>query len=64
MRGFPKILSISHNEFNQFSIIMCLLIKFTKNIELTRNSIARMLDSIYHMTLKLFCNQVYRYENV
>ena len=37
MRGFPSILSLFRNEFNNFD-----------------NTRARMLDSIYHMALKLF----------
>ena len=38
MRGLPSILSLFRNEFNKF------------NNTCTR---ARMLDSIYHMTLRL-----------
>ena len=37
MQGLLSILSLSHNELNNFN-----------------NTGARMLDSIYHMTLKLF----------
>ena len=37
MRGLPSILSLFHNEFNK----------------LINNTRARMLDSFYHMTLRL-----------
>ena len=36
MQGLPSILSLFHNQFNEFN-----------------NTRARMLDSIYHMTLRL-----------
>ena len=42
MRGLPSILCLFRNEFNKFN-----------NLK-TR---ARMLDSIYHMSLRLFCRK-------
>ena len=42
MRGLPSILCLFCNEFNKFN-----------NLK-TR---ARMLDSIYHMSLRLFCRK-------
>ena len=41
MRGLPSILSLFHNEFNEFN-----------------NTRSRMLDSIYHMTLRLLWNLI------
>ena len=41
MRGLPSILSLFHNELNEFN-----------------NTIAPMLESIYHMTLRLLCNLI------
>ena len=66
MRGLPSILSLFLNEFNNFnnilnelrkkvkmrgllSILSIFLIEFNK----FNNNRARMLDSIYHMTLRL-----------
>ena len=43
MRGLPSILSLFRNEFNKFN-----------------NTGARiMLDSVFHMTLKLFLNHIF-----
>ena len=44
IRGLPSILSLFRNEFNKF------------NNTLTG---ARILDSIYHMTLKLLKNRIF-----
>ena len=43
MRGLPSILSLFRNEFNKFNNTRALIKKR-----------ARMLDSIYHMTLRIF----------
>ena len=43
IRGLPSILLLFHNEFNKFN----------------NNTGARMLDSIYHMTLKFIKNRIF-----
>ena len=49
MRGLPRNLSSFRNEFNKPRILSLFLNSFNK----FNNSRARMLDSIYHMTLSL-----------
>ena len=62
MPGLQSILSLFRNKFNKFNTCCgkpCILSLFLNLFNKFNNTRARMLDSIYHMTLKLIKNRCF-----